>query len=259
MRVRFGECVLDSDTRQLSVRGETVHLSPSSRPYAVTSDRLCDDFVDRRGLRAAPRNLSRVRPSLLDQKRQVVYPIASTDPARIDHVGQIVFRVRENKIGVRNCIVHFGEPGFPGRRSPRRLLGCFDGGFGSRQTNKAIVKLIEPAAQHRGNVTCGIGGHKNKLDLIRDTGWDFLRRRSNIRHVHRTLIGAIRVPKKEERDGPLRSLPEIERSAGGVSEDKSRFRQGRRDHATPVRCLQAIGGRRAWFRFSPRRDRRLIN
>jgi DNA-binding winged helix-turn-helix (wHTH) protein len=30
MRVRFGECVLDSDTRQLSVRGEAVHLSPKA-------------------------------------------------------------------------------------------------------------------------------------------------------------------------------------------------------------------------------------
>jgi DNA-binding winged helix-turn-helix (wHTH) protein len=30
MRVRFGECVLDSDTRQLSVRGEPVHLSPKA-------------------------------------------------------------------------------------------------------------------------------------------------------------------------------------------------------------------------------------
>jgi DNA-binding winged helix-turn-helix (wHTH) protein len=30
MRVRFGECVLDSDTRQLSVRGRAVHLSPKA-------------------------------------------------------------------------------------------------------------------------------------------------------------------------------------------------------------------------------------
>jgi DNA-binding winged helix-turn-helix (wHTH) protein len=30
MRVRFGECVLDSDTRQLSVRGKAVHLSPKA-------------------------------------------------------------------------------------------------------------------------------------------------------------------------------------------------------------------------------------
>lgn len=30
MRVRFGECMLDSDTRQLSVRDEAVHLSPKA-------------------------------------------------------------------------------------------------------------------------------------------------------------------------------------------------------------------------------------
>jgi DNA-binding winged helix-turn-helix (wHTH) protein len=30
MRIRFGECVLDSETRQLSVRGETVHVQPKA-------------------------------------------------------------------------------------------------------------------------------------------------------------------------------------------------------------------------------------
>jgi len=30
MRVRFGECVLDSETRQLSVRGRPVHLTPKA-------------------------------------------------------------------------------------------------------------------------------------------------------------------------------------------------------------------------------------
>jgi DNA-binding winged helix-turn-helix (wHTH) protein len=30
MRVRFGDCLLDSETRQLSVRGEPVHLSPKA-------------------------------------------------------------------------------------------------------------------------------------------------------------------------------------------------------------------------------------
>jgi DNA-binding winged helix-turn-helix (wHTH) protein len=28
MRVRFGDCVLDSDTRELRVRGKAVHISP---------------------------------------------------------------------------------------------------------------------------------------------------------------------------------------------------------------------------------------
>lgn len=50
MRVRFGECVLDSDTRQLSVRGEAVHLSPKAfqflelllvnRPKALSKSEL---------------------------------------------------------------------------------------------------------------------------------------------------------------------------------------------------------------------------
>ena len=65
MRVRFGECVFDSEMRQVSVRGKAVHLSPKafqflelllesrphasskseiherSRAYTVTSDGLC--------------------------------------------------------------------------------------------------------------------------------------------------------------------------------------------------------------------------
>ncbi|HYT31747.1 MAG TPA: FHA domain-containing protein [Thermoanaerobaculia bacterium] len=50
MRVRFGDCVLDSDTRQLSVRGEAVHLSPKafqflellleSRPKALSKSEI---------------------------------------------------------------------------------------------------------------------------------------------------------------------------------------------------------------------------
>lgn len=50
MRIRFGECVLDSDTRQLTVRGEAVHLSPKafqflelllqSRPKAVSKSEI---------------------------------------------------------------------------------------------------------------------------------------------------------------------------------------------------------------------------
>lgn len=50
MRVRFGECVLDTDTRQLLVRGEAVHLSPKafqflellleSRPKALSKSEI---------------------------------------------------------------------------------------------------------------------------------------------------------------------------------------------------------------------------
>ena len=47
----------------------------------------------------------RARPSLLDQKGQVVYPIVFTYPAGINHMRQIVHGVRDNKVGVRNGIV----------------------------------------------------------------------------------------------------------------------------------------------------------
>ena len=50
MRVRFGECVLDSGTRQLSVRGATVHVQPKAfqllelllenRPKAVSKSQI---------------------------------------------------------------------------------------------------------------------------------------------------------------------------------------------------------------------------
>lgn len=50
MRIRFGECLLDSETRQLSVRGETVHVQPKAfqflelllenRPKAVSKKQI---------------------------------------------------------------------------------------------------------------------------------------------------------------------------------------------------------------------------
>jgi DNA-binding winged helix-turn-helix (wHTH) protein len=50
MRIRFGECELDSETRELSVRGETVHVQPKAfqflelllenRPKAVSKSQI---------------------------------------------------------------------------------------------------------------------------------------------------------------------------------------------------------------------------
>jgi hypothetical protein len=41
-------------------------------------------------------------PSLLYQERQVVDPIVFTNPAWVDNVAQVVFGIRDNKIGVGN-------------------------------------------------------------------------------------------------------------------------------------------------------------
>ncbi len=52
MRIRFGECLLDSETRELFVRGETVHVQPKAfqflelllenRPRAVSKSQIHD-------------------------------------------------------------------------------------------------------------------------------------------------------------------------------------------------------------------------
>src|SRR5215470_3945607 len=108
-------------------------------------------------------------PSLLNQKRQIVYPIVFTNPARIDDMGQIVFCVRDNKIGVPNRIVAIAEPRFLGWRNARSLLDCFESSFGSREADKMFIEIVEPPAQFHRGVSCGIGGNKNELDLISNT------------------------------------------------------------------------------------------
>ena len=169
-------------------------------------------------------------------------------------MGQIVFCVRDNKIGVPNRIVAVAGRSFLGRRNPRNLLGRRESSFGSREADKMFIEIVEPAAQvHRG-VACGIGGNKNELDLIANTGGQFLQSPVNIRHVCWALIGAIGIAEKEKRDRALGSVPEIKRSTGGVRENKSRFQQGRRDQAAPIRCFRALGMGRVAFRFLPGHD-----
>jgi len=82
-------------------------------------------------------------------------------------MGQIVFCVRDNKIGVPNRIV--AGPGFLGRRNACSLLDCFESNFGSREADKMFIEIVEPPAQFHRGVSCGIDGNKNELDLIGHT------------------------------------------------------------------------------------------
>lgn len=113
-------------------------------------------------------------PSLLNQKRQVVYPIFFTYPARVDDMGQIVFCVRDNKIGVPNRIVAVAGPRFLRRRNARGRLDCFESSFGSSEADKMFIEIVEPPAQFHRGVPCGIGCNKNELDLIGHTRGQFL-------------------------------------------------------------------------------------
>jgi hypothetical protein len=87
-------------------------------------------------------------PSLLNQKRQVVYPIVFTNPARIDDMGQIVFCVRDNKIGVPNRIVAVAAQCVT---TPRQHLNGSTSGFSCRRpTLRGLLMLPELQGLHGG-------------------------------------------------------------------------------------------------------------
>jgi len=167
-------------------------------------------------------------------------------------MGQIVFGVHDNKIGVRNGMV----TGLcVGQRDARSLLDHRESSLGSREADKVFTEIVEPPAQLHRSVVCGVGSYKNEFDLIGHTGGQSLQSRPNICHVHGALIGAIGIAEKEERDRSLGPVPEIKRSTGRVSENKSRFRQGRRDQAAPVCFFTMLRIGRVAFHFLPRRGR----
>jgi hypothetical protein len=70
--------------------------------------------------------------------------------------------------------------------------------------------------------------YEDKLDLIRNTDRHLPQRGAEVRHVHRTLVGAIGIAEEQERDVSTRSLPEIKMSARGVGKNEPGFWQGRR-------------------------------
>ena len=156
---------------------------------------------------------------------------------------EVIFAVGEDEIGVRHSVVAVGRSRFCGRRNARGPLDRLDRPFRSGEADKTPVEEIQPASQHGRRITCGIGGHEDELDLIRNSGGQFFQRGAQVRHVHRTLIGAIRVAEEQKRDVTLGPLPEIECRTGSIGEDESRLRQRWRDYAAPVAAGAALLGR----------------
>ena len=161
-------------------------------------------------------------------------PIVLTYPARIDNVREIIFAVSENEIGMRHCVVAVDLPRPCRQRDARGPLDRLNGPFRSGEADKTRVEEIQPATQHNGRITRGIGGHEDELDAIRNFGGQYFERGAQVRHVHRTLIGAVRVTEEQKRDVTVGALPEIECRTGSIGEDESRLRQRRRDQAAPV-------------------------
>lgn len=155
-------------------------------------------------------------------------------------MGEIVFGVRDDKVGVRHSIVPVAGPCLVSRRNSSSLLDRLNISFVSREAGKMSVEIVQPLTQLCRGVPRGIGGDKHELDVISHAGGQFLQSYANIGHVHGALIGTIGVAEKEQRDRPLGSFPKIKRSTGRVSENKFRFRQGRRDEPAPIRVAVAL-------------------
>ena len=86
-----------------------------------------------------------IRPSLFCKVRQVVCPVIFLHPAGINHMGQIVLRVSQNKCRVTDFIRSIGaDCRFFGGRKIRGNLSCIDRRLASGQTDKAFIEMIEP-------------------------------------------------------------------------------------------------------------------
>ncbi len=83
-----------------------------------------------------------------------------------------------------------------GQGNSGSLLGGIESSRGSGQANKTFIKIVKPPAQFYPGVPTGIGRDKDELDLTGYSRWQSLQRRTEIRHVHRTLIGTIRIAEK---------------------------------------------------------------
>src|SRR3954451_18608234 len=101
-------------------------------------------------------------PTLIDQEGQIVYPVVLTHAARIDHVGEIVLRVRHNEIGVCDSIIALARLSFLGGRNSDRFLNRAQSGFISRESDEPLVEIVEPAPEYLRGVSCRIGGNENE-------------------------------------------------------------------------------------------------
>src|SRR5215472_7093615 len=129
-------------------------------------------------------------------------------------------------------------------RDARHPLNSLDRMVASRETDELRVEIVEPAAQLRRCVPFRIGGNKNQLDLSGYVRRQFLKRGAKIRHVHRTLIGAIRVAEEQQSNCSIGPAPEIERSSGSVGKNESRFGHWRVNQSAAIGAVSvALGAR----------------
>lgn len=77
-------------------------------------------------------------------------PVLFTNAAGIDHVRQVVFRVCQNEIRVRDRVLCISGGRLTGQRNTRCPLNRLDGVFRPGETDETVVEQIQPPAQNGG-------------------------------------------------------------------------------------------------------------
>ena len=168
-----------------------------------------------------------VRPHIPYQKRQVVHPIVFTYSSRINDMRKVILAVGDYEICVRHCVIATRRSGLCRDREARGPLDCLNGRFRPGEADESTVKKIQPSAQDLWCISGRISCDENKPNPIGNRRGHLLQARRQIRHMHRALIGAVRVSEKQERHIAVGALPEIKGRAGGIGEDKARLGQRR--------------------------------
>ena len=124
------------------------------------------------------------------------------------------------------------------RRDVRRRFGGRNLCRSSTEADEGRIEGIEPAAQARGIVAIRIIGHEDDLDPARIRGWHVLERLGDVRHVHRTDVGAMRIAEEQQGDVTIGFLAEIEGLPLGIGEGECRLFLRRRKGQS----LDLVGG-----------------
>ena len=115
------------------------------------------------------------------------------------------------------------------------------------QADERRVESVEPCAQAGGRVALRVVGDEYHLDPARVGGWHILERLGDVRHVHRTDVGAVGIAEEEQDDVSVGFLAEVERAAFGIGQRERRLFLGG-DSARPRTWLVVSTGVAAAFR-----------
>jgi hypothetical protein len=119
-----------------------------------------------------------------------------------------------------------------------------DGFFASREANETLIKTIEAHAQYLRRIVCGIGGHKNHLELAGRSRWQFPQRIAIICICSGHMSGQWVYPKNRSFTYLWVSTSKSKRLSRGIREREFWFEERRRNQPPVIVGFAGRGPRR---------------